>query len=161
MEYKKIFQSRTFTVTLWTIGGVVIVLAIFQAGVLVGYHKAGFSYQGGENYYLTFGDDRPGPLGIPAQNFPTTHGAIGKIIKIDLPTITIEDTDNVEKVVSVDDDTMIKKFRDTMTPAQLHVGDIVTVIGSPTDTAQIEARLVRILPPPPSVAAHATTTVKN
>ena len=152
LDLKELFQSKKFKAVLYVLGVAVIVLLIFQAGMFVGYRKAGFAYRFGDNYYRTFGgrmDIRTPFLGMQGGEFPSAHGAIGKIIKISLPILVIEDQDNVEKVVLIKDNTLVRRFRDKIESADLKVDDFVVVIGSPNDKSEIEARLVRILPSPP------------
>ena len=148
-DFKKIFQSKLFTKILAGIGIVIVALLIFQAGVLVGYHKAAFSYRGGQDYYHTFGEHRRNfPMGMGREDFSDSHGIIGKIIKTDLPTLVIEGQNKIEQVVLTNDQTMVRHLRDILKPSDLKTDDYVVVIGSPNDKSQIEARFIRLLPQP-------------
>ncbi len=80
------------------------------------------------------------------QNFPNAHGTVGKIIKIELPTIIVQDKDETEKVVLIKDDTSIRSGKTDITKNDLKVDDFIVVIGSPNTQGQIEAKLVRIMP---------------
>lgn len=144
MNIKKIFQSKTFLGILYGIGISLILLAIFQAGVFIGYHKAGFSYRFGDNYYSAFGGRR---MGMGPDDQMMAHGTVGKIIKLDLPTFVIEGPDKVEKIIRISDDADIHLFRDDIEPAGLKLGMQVVVIGSPNSQGEIEAKLIRIMPP--------------
>lgn len=148
------FPNLRWKKTLCIVGGVVLLLIVFQAGVHVGYHKAAFSYSFGDNYYRNFGErhDGRGPFGMEKERFSEAHGALGKIISITASTLIVEDKDNIEKIIIVNDDTTIKRFRDNATIGDLKVSDFIVVIGSPNDQSQIEAKLIRILPPPPDWA---------
>ena len=154
MNIKDVFQSKIFRRVLVGIGVAIIALVIFQAGIFVGYRKSGFSYRWGENYYRTFGEHR-GRFGKRMPGFPrgrdfsNSHGATGKIVRVDLPTAVIADEDGVEKIIAIKDDTIIRRFRETVKPTDLKPDDFVTVIGSPNDQSQIEAKLIRLLPSPP------------
>lgn len=138
------------------IGIVIVALLIFQAGIFVGYHKAGFSYRWGENYFRTFGKPRGGfmGMGMMENRFPSANGISGKIIKVNLPSIVIEEQANVERVAVITSGTIIRKFREEIKPQDLKVGDSVVVVGSPDNNAQIEAKLIRIIPPPPQNKAE-------
>ncbi len=159
IKIKDFVQSKKFVKILCGIGVIVVALIIFQAGIFVGYHKAAFSYKWGENYYHDFfGGPREerglfkgpmGMMGIPREDFSSAHGVSGKIIKVDLPTIVIDGQDNVEKVVLIKDDTVIRSLRENIKPTDLKADDFVVVIGSPDDKGQIEAKLIRIIPSPP------------
>ncbi|OGZ56585.1 MAG: hypothetical protein A3J04_01915 [Candidatus Ryanbacteria bacterium RIFCSPLOWO2_02_FULL_47_14] len=149
MSFKDFFGSKKTSYTLSGILALIVALLIFQAGMFVGYHKARFSYRMGDNFHRTFGERKGGPLGgFGRGDFPGGHGTIGKIIKIDLPTLVIEDRDNVEKIITIKDDTTVRHFRESVKTSDLKTDDYVVVIGTPNDSGQIEARLIRIVPPP-------------
>lgn len=148
MNLKNLLQTKKLAVILYAVGITIAAILVFQAGVFVGYRKAAFSYRWGENYYRIFGERKRGPLmGAAGENFPNAHGAIGKIIKIDLPTFIIEGSDKIEKIVLIKNDTNIRRFRETIKPIDLKVDDLAVVIGSPNSQAQIEAKLIRLMPP--------------
>ena len=159
MDFKKTFQSKPFAITLMVFGIFVIGLLIFQAGVFVGYRKAGYSFRFGQDYYRTFGPERgPFPGNIPGDNFPNANGAVGRIIKINLPSLIIEDQAGVEKVTLVTNDTLVRQFRNTLSAADLKINYFVVIIGSPNSRNQIEARLIRLIPPPPNVGNNQIST---
>ncbi|MFA6158316.1 MAG: hypothetical protein WC763_01695 [Candidatus Paceibacterota bacterium] len=131
-------------------------LLIFQAGVAVGYRKASFSRELGNNFYRMFdggfgsqgrGGMMPPPGFMFAENLPGGHGATGRIASLNLPSFIVVGPDGIERVVVVSDDTDIRRFRETLEPADLVVGDQVVVLGSPDEAGQISARLIRIMPP--------------
>lgn len=145
-KLKKVFESKVLVGVLYGIGIIIIVLVVFSAGVSVGFHKASFGRAWGDNYERNFGMRPIPPFG--QDNFPNAHGSIGKIIKIELPTIIVQDQDKTEKVVLIKDDTKIQKMRDTITVADLEIDDFIVVIGSPNDQGQIEAKFIRVIPEP-------------
>jgi len=149
MNQKDFFRSKLFKKILYGVGGAVLALLVFQAGIFVGYRKAAFSYRWGDSYYHAFGRSRRDFHGMfPREDFLDAHGVAGKILKIALPTLVIEGKDTIEKVVVVRDDTLIRRFRDTLHPSDLKPDDFVVVIGSPNQEAQIEAKLIRLIPVP-------------
>lgn len=160
------FRSVPFQRVLIGVGIFVIALLIFQAGVFVGFRKASFSFQGGDNYYRAFGEERRGPMqGMMHEGFPSAGGSIGRILTLALPTLVVEDRDGVEKTIRLSEDTVIRRGKDTLTPSLLKADDFIIVIGEPNAGAEIEAKLVRLLPPPPGMdkslpfeRATATTT---
>jgi hypothetical protein len=154
MNIKEFFQSKTFRGILYGVGIVVVILLVFQAGVFVGYHKASFSYRSGEKLYRMFdeGQDRRSFMGMSRGAFPdtpNTHGTIGKIIKLDLPTLVVEDKDKTEKIIIIKDDTTIRRFREEIKSSDLKMDDFIVVVGTPNADGQVEARLVRVMPTPP------------
>lgn len=157
IDYNKFFQSKTFKAVLWGIGGLVLFLLIFGAGMSVGFKKASFSYQWGENYHQNFGGPRGGFLAPwSGRDFIDAHGVTGQIIKIDGNTLVIKGRGDAEKIVALDEKTVIERFRETLKPADLKVDDLIVVIGAPNNAGQIEAKLVRVMPPPPGGMSTST-----
>ncbi|MFA5936612.1 MAG: hypothetical protein WC822_01900 [Candidatus Paceibacterota bacterium] len=147
-DIKKVFESKVSAGVLYSIGALIIMALIFSAGVSVGFHKASFGRAWGENYERNFGM-RPGRQMFGQDNFPNSHGAIGKIIKIELPTIITQDIkDNTEKIILIKDDTQIQKIKENITASDLKIDDSIVVIGTPNEQGQIEAKLIRIMPSP-------------
>lgn len=165
MDTKDFIQSKLFIKLLCIIGSIVVAILIFQAGMFVGFKKASFSFRGGENYYRNFGGQRGGFMGMHFRdNFQESHGAMGRIIKIDLPTFVIEDAQKTEKIVRLNDDTSIRSLRDTLKNTDLKINDFVTIIGSPNDKSEIEAKFIRLMPTPPSTSIQnltSTSTTSN
>jgi hypothetical protein len=160
-DIKRVFESRTSFRVLCGVGIVVIALLIFSAGVTVGFYRASFGHAWGENYGRNFGMGPDYPI-VGNDNFPNSHGAIGKIIKIELPTIIVQDKDNTEKVVLITDDTQIQKIKDGIAAKDLAIDDFVVVIGNPNSQGQVEAKFIRVMPfgmpvPPTGEAAPAPT----
>lgn len=143
---------------------VIILLVIFQAGRFIGFRQAIFSGHLGDNYYRAFEGGKRGPMGkmgprgFWSDDLPNGHGAVGKIIKINLPNLVVLGPDNLEKVIKVDDNTLVRSFRNTIKVGDLKVGDFVVAIGGSDEDSQIVAKLIRLLPPPPAVS---TTTPRQ
>ncbi|MFA5022754.1 MAG: hypothetical protein WC385_02610 [Candidatus Paceibacterota bacterium] len=159
---KNLSRSKIFQIVIVVIIILIALIFVFQAGRFVGLRQAMFSGRMGDNYYRAFEgpgrDSKMGPRGFWADNLPNGHGAVGKIIKINLPTIIVVGPDDVEKVIKIDDDTIIRRFRDTIKGGDLKVGDFIVAVGSDdNDDSQIEVKLIRLLPPPPL----ASTTPKQ
>lgn len=154
IKIKKVIESKQFLSVICTLGVLFIVFLIFQAGMMAGFHRASFGRDWGDNYSRNFGSPhkdfqmmggRMGDFG----NLPNAHGAIGKIIKIELPTIIVQDeNDNTEKVVLISDNTEIHEMRNMISKENLKLDDHIVVIGTPNANGQIEARLIRFLPTP-------------
>lgn len=155
-DIKKVLESKVSTGILVGIGIVIVAMLIFSAGIAVGFHKASFGHAWGENYERNFGMRPDRPI-FGEDNFPNAHGAIGKIIKIELPTIIVQDNkDNTEKVVLIKDDTQIQKMMTSIKAKDLLIDDFVVVIGDPNGQGQIEAKFIRVMPlgmPVPPVGA--------
>jgi hypothetical protein len=130
---------------------IAVVLLVFGTGMLVGYKNGTFICHVSDNYLRIFGDEQKERMNgfVPAP-LPGGHGAIGTIVRIQLPSITVADDHNVEKSVVITDDTLIRRMKGTALPTDLVVGDSVVVLGTPGSEGEIDARLIRILPPRPS-----------
>lgn len=136
------------------------VLVIFQAGVMVGYHKARFSYGRIDNYNKAFGSRKGMPKMMIMNDFSDAHGAAGKIIRVALPTVIIEDRDGTEKTILLTKSTLIRELRDTASTSSLKEGEFIIVVGSPNDKAQVVASLIRLLPPPPNLEIASSTVTR-
>lgn len=155
MDFNKFFQSKTFKIILCAVGGLIVFLAVFKAGMFVGFKKAKFSYKWEENYHRNFAGPRGGFFkNFSGGDFIDAHGIFGQIIEIDPlteseqeATLIIKGRDDVEKIVLVTADTSIKSFRKTVNLSELKVDDYIVAIGEPNDDGQIEAKLIRISPP--------------
>lgn len=158
MDIMKFLQSSAFKKILWGVGCLALAFLIFNAGIVVGYRKAAFSNHAEEGYRGIYGHPKAGPGGFFTDDFTDSNGAAGKIVKISLPTLTLADRDGTEKVIVVSSTTSIRKFRDTIPSSDLAEDEFVVAIGSPNDKGQIEARFIRVLPPPDADTASTTST---
>jgi len=153
-KIKKILTSKTLKIIVYIVGILAIVSLVFQAGVFTGFKKASFSRDWGNNYIENFGNPQISPRMMNGElndfsNLPNSHGAIGKIIKINSQSFVVLDgNDNTEKVVLVNNKTEIHKVRESLKINDLNIDENVIVIGNPNSSGQIEARLVRVLPVP-------------
>ena len=152
MDIKQLFQSKVLKFVLWGIGIIIVLLVTFKAGEFIGFNRAEFSYRWGENYYRSVAGPKQGiPEKIRGQDFLMGHGILGSIIKISSSTLTIKDQDGTEKEILISDKTAVRSFRNEISASDLKIDDQVTIIGSPNNAGQIEAKLIRILPPMPPV----------
>jgi hypothetical protein len=153
-KIKKILESKTFLAVICTIGVLALLFFVFQAGRQAGFRKASFGRDWGRNYEMNFGSPRQGPkmMGEGFGDFgklPNAHGAIGKIIKIELPTlIVLDEKDKTEKVVLTDTTTQVHRMRDAIKIEDLKIDDNIIVIGEPNSLGQIEAKFIRFFPVP-------------
>ena len=139
MDINKLHQSKTLVAVVYGLGGILILLLVFRAGVFVGFKQGEFSHHAfGERGHMSgfrFSDD-----------FPQTHGGIGKITAIKLPSLTIQTKDGSEKIVLVTASTTIRRLRSDIRPQDLKVGDLTIVLGIPDEEGVIDARFMRIMP---------------
>lgn len=167
-DIKTFVQSKMFKKILCGLGVLIVTLAVFQAGVFVGFKKANFSYGLGDNYHRMFGErDRDsfgGMTGFSGMmrggDFSNAHGTAGKILKITLPYIMVAGQDGVEKTIVVGDKTIIRQFRNEIKATDLKIGDTIVAIGAPNGKAEIDATLIRIAPTFQASTTSTSTSVK-
>lgn len=137
----------------WIIVGLlvfVMMLLMLGIGMRIGTEKARFSCDWAKNYQKNFGGPKVGFMdnwrGFPGPDFIEGHGSIGEIIKINEGDFVIKDRGNTEKIILVNENTVINKSRDTIKLNKLKIGDFAVIIGAPNDLGQIEAKLIRVMP---------------
>ena len=140
------------THTLAKIIGVIILLAVilfsFAFGIWVGQERARFSFRWAENYHRNFGGPMHGFFSnFPDRDFINGHGVFGQVIKTDTVSLVMKDKDNAEKVITVTSATSIVKGFAKATFSDIKTGDTIVVIGQPDSQGNIQAELIRILPP--------------
>lgn len=147
MDLNTLVQNKTFKYACIGIGVFIVLLMVLRLGMVVGARKEGFAHRWSENYHRNFAGPRGGFLReFGERDFMGSHGTFGTIIALDLPVIIINGKDGAEKAVIVGNDTVIRRFRDTISARDLAVNDAIVVIGSPNDAGQIEAKFIRVMP---------------
>ncbi len=145
--------KKTKDILKWLIIGIfslVVIILIFNAGMFVGATKAKFSYKWAENYHKNFSGPKDGFFNdwrrppISPGDFIEGHGIFGEIIEINDSDFVIKDRGDIEKVVLIDEDTVIKDKMENIKKDELKVGKYIVVIGSPNEQGQIQAKLIRI-----------------
>lgn len=120
------------------LGAIIVLLLVFGLGVTIGSRRALFAGRFGENYYHNFYGPQGGP---PPFN---QHGVAGEVIDLSSSTISVKDFDGDEHSVAVFPGTSIREGGTTVTLHAVRLGDMVTVIGAPNGSGQIEARFIRV-----------------
>jgi len=152
MEKNNILESKLFRAVILIIAGLIILVFVFSLGVFVGMKKADFSFKWADEYHRNFGGPRGGFLGDfmgTNREFANSNGVFGQIIKIDNGSLTVKDRDNTEKIVLARDKTSIIYQRKNIKLSDLKIGDSIVVIGEPNSNGQIQAELIRVMPPMP------------
>jgi hypothetical protein len=150
MENNKFFQSKVLTLIVCIIAALIIILIVFKVGMFVGERKAEFTFRWGDNYHRNFGGPRGGFMqGFNDRDFIDANGTFGQIIKIDNSNIVVKGRDDIEKVIIINDKTVIKSLNETIKSSDLKVDDYIVTIGEPNEQGQITAKLIRVMPTPP------------
>jgi len=138
--------SKHTRVVLWVLLGAFVALLIFIAGVSVGERH-------GEHPHGAPGAPFwPGGVALPEGFVTRGHGAVGTIASVTLPTLTLRERDGDTVVAHVASGTPIAGA------AALAPGQFVIIIGDPAQSGNedfVDARFVRVLPPPPGASSSA------
>lgn len=130
--------------------GLAILFFVFGFGVFIGGLRARFSYRWAESYHQNFAGPRGGFFGnwrglIPLPgDFLESHGVFGEIIEIDEWELVVQDRDNIERIVVIDEDTVIQKRKNQIKKENLKISNCIVVIGSSNEQGKIEAKIVRV-----------------
>lgn len=149
MNIKEFTQSKRFAKIIYVIGGLLIALVVFQAGIFVGYRIATFSMNWDRARGANIHDPRSifAPFGRDMDSM-NPHGAIGEIISIQLPQIMVKGPSGNEVIVLMGTTTSIRNMRQEVSTSDLQLGQHIVTVGSPDEEGQIHATLIRIVPSP-------------
>ncbi len=142
----KIFKtigSKLVRQIIFIIGAGIIALLMFCIGVFVGVHWEKFDKDWGDHYFENFGRPHTGLPGTMGQS-GNAFGATGKILSVNLPVISVQDSDGKEKIIVISDDTDFQIGRQEVDSSSLIPGINIVVIGSPNPQGQIDAKFIRI-----------------
>src|ERR1700733_6710896 len=87
------FKAPKTKTLLWILCSILGILVVFGLGITVGYRRAIFASDFGENYYHTmYGDPFGKPMiGVMGQGPMTMHGVAGIVIDVTTSTIFVRD----------------------------------------------------------------------
>jgi len=148
MNPKDILLSRGTSMVIAALAVLLVMILVFQSGYYIGYRKGIFSYEWNDAYF----NDPIGPRSIFAPFINDTddmnpNGAVGRIISIQLPLVLMRGGNNLEKLVSIGPDTIIRATRGMASTSDLRLGDKIVIIGIPTNDGRISASLIKIISP--------------
>jgi hypothetical protein len=151
MDVDNFFQSKVFKGFLIGILCLIILVVVFKMGMLVGTMRTAFSYRWAEQYHKNFAGPGGGFLDDFRNDFMSndsivSNGVFGRIIKIDGWQLTIGGPRDLEKVIIVNEKTIIKFLNENKKISDLKISDNIVVIGEPNNSGQIEAKLIRVMP---------------
>ncbi|MGE5393042.1 MAG: hypothetical protein ACM3NH_04855 [Candidatus Saccharibacteria bacterium] len=133
----------------WVLGGIAIIivlLLVLQLGIMIGTHKAKFSYRWAEEYGRNFGSPRAGLMpDFGERDFFGGHGLAGSVVKTEGSRVIIKGDDDKEKIVDTDDKTVIRRSRTDIKVSDLKTDEQVVVVGAPNNDGSIQARIIRIM----------------
>jgi len=142
MDLKTFYKSKKVKYALSALVFLAVLLFVFQAGMIVGFERANFSGHLGDNYSMVFDDNNPGQM---MTKDPLGYGTIGVVLSVSGDNVSVATSDNLEKVVKITSDTLIRRAHNEATTTDLKAGDSIVVVGSPDAQGEIDARLIRIV----------------
>ncbi len=148
MNLPSILQTKKFKWLVLGLSATVVLLLVFQLGMFVGYRKAAFTFRWGENYHRVFGGPKEGFLkGLESQDFINGHGTAGEVLSVSNNSLVVKGQSNVEKVITVDGTTVIRKGWQTLNFSELKAGDRIVAIGAPKEDGSVAASFIRVFDP--------------
>lgn len=146
-KFKKFFSSHAVPKAIAVLAIFLVILIIFQAGFIVGFHKATFSFNWDKNYLSNLNDPRSVMASFMQDNDDVNpHGAVGEIISINMPSILVRRSGGAEEIINIGTTTVIRNLRQIASSSALTLHKQVIVIGEANTSGQIDATLIRILP---------------
>lgn len=142
---QNLIHSKFLHGMLLGIAVLVVLLAAFEAGMLVGARRVSHFSHWCEQNERMFAP--PGPaqfFNVPFS--PDGHGVFGNVLSTSGTSMTVEGQDGIEHVVIIVGDTLVRRGQDNLTSTDVHPNDHVGVFGDPDDDGDIEAKLIRIFP---------------
>jgi hypothetical protein len=140
---QKISSGNIVKGVLIGLSGLIVLILVFNLGLLVGYRKAIFSERWGENYQRNFIGPRPLPAGFHIGDFLNADSTAGLVLSVTGSTIVIKDNQNTERTIIVSTSTTIREGDETVTLADLKPNDHIAVIGQPDNTGELQANFIR------------------
>jgi len=149
MNIDNFLQSKRFKITIACMAIFIALLLVFSLGVYVGAQKASFSFRWAEQYHRNFAGPAGGFLqefARPGEQLLESNGIIGKIMQINGQQIVVEGKNNTERIVDVNEKTVIKYQNKDVQISDLKTGEDIIIIGKPNDEGRLEAMLIRVMP---------------
>lgn len=133
MPLKEISHLSTYTKTFALIAVLILLLLSFSLGYSIGHSRYIFIRNWDKNY------------GSNMMDNINSHGAIGTVISVNLPTFVVQGNRQTEQVVVVSSSTLVRYMRQNGNATDIIPGRQVMVVGYPLDDGRIQASLIRIL----------------
>ena len=140
----RFFTSRIIITSLLVLIGLILLIIAFEGGQAVGYSKALFSCRWSDNYEQNFAGPARPFRGAHPDDFLNANGTSGTVISVGPSKITIENNNDTEQTVMIATSTVIRELDTTVTVDSIHQGDRITVLGSPSDAGEIDAKFIRV-----------------
>lgn len=148
---KKLKHKRALRTSLTVLGLSTLCLLMFETGVAVGQQQNVHGHNWQEHYADNFlGATESGgryadfrPMAAPNMG---GHGFAGQVLMNDGHNLTMTCTGGLERLVLINDRTLIKHCADTVPANAITADHRVTVIGTPDDDGRTVAKFIRVEP---------------
>lgn len=135
-------------ILLGTLAIMIGLLAAFQVGIVIGFHKASTAFAWSENYHQVFAGPQKGFLApVGSRDFADAHGTSGVVLKNEGTSIIVNGKDAAERNVLLYRDTLIRKFDRAIQVGDIQPNDRIVIIGEPSMQGEINAKFIRVFPP--------------
>ena len=144
---KNYFQSNVVSKIILILAALLVILLIFQAGIMVGYRRGFFAsnWNGAHGQIMDEPDSIFAPFVHDSDDI-NPHGAVGNIVSVRLPSILIKGPNSAEQVITISSTTAIRFIHSNASTSDLVPGNQVIIIGEPKDNGSISAAFIRIMP---------------
>lgn len=141
-------SSKTISYLIPVLAVLIFLVGAFWIGMAIGERRARHFNGWCDGYRHAFMPLGRGRMPLPSPHLPNAHGVFGRVVSVSNQNIVIQGNDDIEQGVLVTSSTAIRLGDRNATLNDIHTDDQVSVFGVPNSVGQIEARLVRLLPPP-------------
>jgi hypothetical protein len=149
VEPTKTSNYPALRIALFLIATLILLLAVFQLGMMVGFRKAAFTLHWNEHYQQNLVGPAPRMFEPPNSDaYINAHGVSGKVLRNEGMQLILQDRDALEKSVRMNDRTLIRRLRDGVSSSRIMIDDHVIILGEPNSNGEINAKFIRILPSP-------------
>ena len=140
---QKISSANVIKGVLIGLAALIVLILVFNLGLLVGYRKAFFSEHWGENYQRNFVGPWPLPPGFHPGDFLNADSTAGTVLTVSGNTIVMKDDQNTERTVIVSATTTIREGDETVSISDIKPSDQIVIIGQPDSTGELQANFIR------------------
>lgn len=130
---------------------IIVLLGVFQLGMIVGSRKANFAYQRFGFYNASMPNNNPsdmprmGMMDLPLPGNFDPHGAAGVVISNDgEKRMVVKGPDGSERIIIFSTTTDVQDGNQNIPPSEIPDNRRVVIFGNPDEQGQIQAKFIRV-----------------